>query len=160
MFSNLRLLLLLAAAYVMMTGNLEPVNLVFAVGIGAVALFLWRPRLNPRDWRNAPLSLWALVKYVALLAIDVIRSGVAVARIVLSRDMPIQPGIIAIPSQCATELGTALSAHAITITPGEMVMEISPDGVMYTHCLDATHSEAKAAEAQRVRVEMLERIFT
>jgi multicomponent Na+:H+ antiporter subunit E len=160
MASNLRLLLLLAAAYVLLTGNLEPVNLLFAAGIGAVALLLWRPRLRPRDWRNAPLSAWALVRYVALLAVDVIRSGLAVARIVLSRDLPIQPGIIAIPSRCATELGTALSAHAITITPGEMVIEISPDGVMYTHCLDATRSEAKAAEAQCLRVQMLERIFS
>ena len=160
MTSFLRLLLPMAGAYVLITANLEPANLLFALGVGVGVLLLWRPRLSPRDWRNAPLSLWALVKYVVLLAIDVIRSGLVVARIVMSRDMPMQPGIIAIPSQCQSEFGTSLSAHAITITPGEMVMEIGPDGVMYTHCLDATNSEAKAADAQRLRIEMLEKIFS
>ena len=155
----IRLLLPLAAVYLLLTGNLEPINLLFGLAIGAGVTLLWRPRLGAGDWSYAPMSFLALAKYAGLLAVDVVRSGINVARVVLSPALPIRPGIIAIPSNARSELGTALSAHAITITPGEMVMEIDEQGVMYTHCLNATDSEAKAAEAQQVRVGMLERIF-
>jgi multicomponent Na+:H+ antiporter subunit E len=93
------------------------------------------------------------------LRIDIVRNGIRVARIVLDPRLPIRPGIIAIPAGMKTELGVALSAHAITVTPGEQVAEIGDDGVMYTHCLDAVTSAEGAEEAQRKRRAMLESIF-
>ena len=37
-------------------------------------------------------------------------------------------------------MATALSAHAVSLTPGELVVEIDDEGVMYTHCLDASRA--------------------
>jgi multicomponent Na+:H+ antiporter subunit E len=52
-----------------------------------------------------------------------------------------------------------LSAHAITLTPGELVLGIDDQGVLYVHCLDVTQSAAYAAEAQQLRQELLSKIF-
>ena len=82
-----------------------------------------------------------------------------VARIVLDPKLPIQPGIVAIHSGCKSELATALSAHAISITPGELVLGIDDKGVLYTHCLDATHAAQYATEAQALRRNLLSKIF-
>jgi len=41
-----------------------------------------------------------------------------------------------------------------------MVVEISDDGVMYTHTLDVTHATEYVADAQRMRRELLGKIFT
>jgi hypothetical protein len=40
-----------------------------------------------------------------------------------------------------------------------MVVEIGPRGVMYTHALDATHAAEYVVEAQRLRRELLRKIF-
>jgi hypothetical protein len=40
-----------------------------------------------------------------------------------------------------------------------MVVEISDDGVMYTHTLDITHAADYVADAQRLRRELLRDIF-
>jgi multicomponent Na+:H+ antiporter subunit E len=111
-------------------------------------------------WRRLPSAIVALIKYVVILAYDLIMSGIQVARIVLNPALPIQQGIVAIPSECESELGSALSAHAITLTPGELVIETDEQGVMYTHCLDATKSEQYVAEAQKMRRDLLEKIFS
>jgi multicomponent Na+:H+ antiporter subunit E len=78
---------------------------------------------------------------------------------VLNPRLPLRQGIIAIPSGCQSELGTALSAHAITLTPGEMVVEIDADGVMYTHALDVSAAETAVLDAQTQRRDLLAKIF-
>ena len=42
---------------------------------------------------------------------------------------------------------------------GEAVVEMSKDGDMYTHCLDAAQSEEVVDQAQKMRVDLLEKIF-
>ena len=100
-----------------------------------------------------------MLRYVLVLVYDLIVSGIQVARIVLNPSLPIKPGIVAIHSTCWSEDATALNAHAITLTPGELVVEMSEDGTMYTHCLDASKSEEVLEQAQTMRVELLEKIF-
>jgi multicomponent Na+:H+ antiporter subunit E len=145
--------------YLALTMNLAINNIVVAllVGVG-VALFI-KPERTHVPLSRLPRGIVTFFVYVALLILDVIRSGINVARIVLDPRLPIRPGIVAIRSGSKTELGTALSAHAITITPGEMVIEIGDDGTMYTHCLDAVSSGPGADAAQAKRREMLEKIF-
>jgi multicomponent Na+:H+ antiporter subunit E len=110
-------------------------------------------------WRQAPQKGVALARYVLVLIYDLVVSGVQVTRIVLNPSLPIKPGIIAIPSNSRSEMASALNAHAITLTPGESVVEIGEDGVMYTHCLDAARSEEVVEQAQTLRVDLLEKIF-
>lgn len=158
MLAYVRLTIICWMLYLAITANIEPSNLAVGLIIGVAIALIVRPRSRPLPLSQLPASLFSLAKYAAWLAIDIIRNGVRVARIVLDPKLPIRPGIIAIPSGIDSELGTALSAHAITVTPGEQVIEIGDDGVMYTHCLDAISSAEGAAEAQRVRREMLEKI--
>jgi multicomponent Na+:H+ antiporter subunit E len=88
-----------------------------------------------------------------------VTSGIQVARLVIDPKLPIQPGIVAIPSRAKTELGEALSAHAISLTPGELVVEIGDDGILYTHCLDASHAAEYLEDAQKMRKDLLDKIF-
>jgi len=120
---------------------------------------LIRPQRLPTDWRRLPSSVLALVRYLVKLVFDVIASGIQVARIVMDPALPIKPGIVSIHSECESEMGTALSAHAITLAPGEMVVEMDEKGVMYTSCLDTTNSEKYVEDAQKIRKDLLQKIF-
>ena len=157
---NLLLIVPLLLVYLELSSNFEFSNLIVGLLIVTGILLLIRPRRRPMAWRRLPSAIVALIKYVVILAYDLIMSGIQVARIVLNPALPIQQGIVAIPSECESELGSALSAHAITLTPGELVIETDEQGVMYTHCLDATKSEQYVAEAQKMRRDLLEKIFS
>lgn len=155
----LRVVLPLLIIYLALTSNLELSNLLLGLLVSTTIAFLIRPRRRHYELRRLPGTIWALAQYILILLVDIIKNGLQVAWMVLSPSLPIKPGIISIPSHCDSEFGTALSAHAISVSPGELVVEIGEDGIMYTHCLDATDSEKKAAEAQRMRINLLQKIF-
>ena len=135
----------------------------FLVGytISLVGAFLFRPRSVTIHWWKLPRQLFALLIYVILLYRDIFLSGVDLARRVLSRDMQLKLGIIAVPIQDPekSSLVAALSADVITLTPGELVVEIEDNEVMYVHCLDYEYVEAHANKVQADRLKLLEQIL-
>ncbi len=146
--------------YLALTGNLAPANLVMGLLVSlGVSSLLPKAGLPPFSFNRLPGFVWALVRYLYIVASDVVKGGIATARIVLDPKLPLNSGIIAIPSGSRSELGTALSAHAITLSPGEMVVAIDDQGVMYTHCLNVSDSEKMVADAQALRKNLLSRMF-
>jgi multicomponent Na+:H+ antiporter subunit E len=115
---------LLTVIYLMITSNLSIANIVVGIVVALLVAALVRPPLRTMSPSHYPTSIVATFKYIGTLIWDLILSGVQLAQILLSRQMPINPGIINIPSNCVSELGAALSAHAITLTPGEMTVEM------------------------------------
>ncbi len=159
MLAYIRLALVAGLTYLALTVNLALSNIIVAVLVGAGVAWIMKPKPQTFSLSKLPQSLIAIARYLVFLSGDIIKCGITVARILVDPTLPIRPGIIAVKSGMQTELGTALSAHAITITPGEQVLEIGDDGTMYTHCLDAVSSGAGADAAQANRKEMLEKIF-
>ena len=157
--NNFRAILMLTAVYLALTANMRLSNILMGLLLSSLILMLLRPATRALNWRFLPSTSWVMLRYLLLLIYDLIVSGIQVARIVLSPKLPIQQGIIAIPTNCKSETAQALSAHAITLTPGELVVEMSDEGVMYTHVLDAGHAQDDMAEAQQVREQMLQKIM-
>jgi multicomponent Na+:H+ antiporter subunit E len=145
--------------YLALTANLEVGNLVLGLLVATGLTLLLRPPRGAFELRRLPEALMALGRYLFVVFVDAIKSGLVAARLVLDPALPVKPGIIAIPSDCDSELATALSAHAVTLAPGEMVVEIGKDGTMYTHALDATRAAEYVKEAQELRRELLRKIF-
>lgn len=146
--------------YLALTGNAEPANLVVGALV-AIGVALLRPKMDLQfiALQRLPQFVWAGIRYFFVVASDVVRGGISTARIVLDPKLPLNPGIIAIPSGSKSELGTALSAHSISLSPGEMVVAIDDQGVMYTHCLNVDESEKFVTEAQALRQNLLSKMF-
>ncbi len=145
--------------YLALTSNLELSNLVVGllIALGLTALLHPDPyRVRPR---RIPGVLWALLRYSLVVGKDVIAGGLQVARFVLDPKLPIHPAVIAIPSGTESELATALSSHAISLSPGAMVMEIGEHGVMYTHTLDVTMPDEAYFQIQGQRRDLLAKIL-
>jgi multicomponent Na+:H+ antiporter subunit E len=145
--------------YLALTANLELGNVVLGLLVATGLTLLLRPPRGTFELRRLPVALVALGRYLFVVCVDAIKSGLVAARLVLDPALPVKPGIIAIPSDCDSELATALSAHAITLAPGEMVVEIGKEGTMYAHALDATRAAEYVDEAQALRRELLRKIF-
>ncbi len=155
----IRVIILLTLAYLAFTSNLDPRNIIVGVLLSLIVTVLIRPERKILNMRHLPSTLWAMIRYAGLLLYDLVASGVQVARIVLSPQMKLRPGIIAIPAGTTSDTATALSAHAITLTPGELVVEISAECTLYTHCLDATESATLVKDAQQLRANLLSEII-
>jgi multicomponent Na+:H+ antiporter subunit E len=152
-------ILTVTALYLALSGNLALNNVLVGFLIAAFVAFLLRPASSPVGLRRLPVALWGLICYAGLLALDIVRSGIGVAAIVLNPRLPIRPGILAMPSECKTELGIALSSHALSVTPGELVVGVDDEGTLYVHCLDASHAEETIAAAHSLRRRLLSRIL-
>jgi multicomponent Na+:H+ antiporter subunit E len=140
----------LLLAYVALTGSAHPGNVALGALVTAAVLAMLPAPAAGATSRGAAATLGAGLRFAATLAVDVVKCGVQVAVLVMKPSMPIRPGILAVPSGCRTKAGLALSAYAITVTPGELVVEIGRDGTLYVHCLDLEASRS-AADAEQVR---------
>jgi len=155
----LPIILIFTIIYLLLTSNMEWLNIAVGVLIAVGITLLLRPRARLFSWRRVPRAILASIQYLGILAYDIIKGGIMVAKLVWSPKLKIRPAIIAIPSGCDSELATSLSAHTTSLAPGELVVEIDIDGVMYTHVLDVTHSSEYQEQAQLMRRDLLSKII-
>lgn len=145
--------------YLLITADFSLLNIAVSLVVGFVISLIYRPQLGLLNIRNFPLAVWSMFRYILVLFADLIKSGLQVAWILLQSELPIRPGIITISANCESELANALSAHSISLTPGEIVVEMDEHGKMYTHVLDITDADEYAEEAQEIRRKLLRNIF-
>lgn len=157
---NLFIIIPLTFVYLELSTNFEFSNVIAGLLISVGITILIRPQRYTTNWRRLPWTIFSILRYVGILMRDLIGCGIRVTRIVLDPALPIKPGIVAVPLECESELESALCAHAITLTPGEMVVEMDEKGVMYTNFLDDTHAERYVIDAQKMHRDVLQKIFT
>jgi multicomponent Na+:H+ antiporter subunit E len=151
----------LALLWMIITSNVSLGS--FAVGylIGVAVLLLLHSGSKGFRWRQLPGQVMAFVVYVVTLGRDVLLSSIDVAWRVLQPQMPLNPGIIAVSTQDSDEdeVVAAFSAHGITLTPGELVLDFDGSRTMYVHCLDVDASSQSAPHAQTKRLHLLKQIL-
>jgi multicomponent Na+:H+ antiporter subunit E len=150
----------MAGVWMLLTSSLTPDSFLVGWLVGFAILFTMRVQNAAIRPRRLPSQILALAVYSVTLARDIFLSSIDVARRVLDPDLPLNAGIIAVPTQCPeeSEVCAAFSAHGITITPGELVVDFEGAHTMYVHCLDVEASGKTAHEAQARRMAMLRRI--
>ena len=129
-------LTILLATYLALSANMEFLNIVLGLFIALGIMGLLHTRKAPVNWRGVPPAFKALAGFIVVLIRNVVKSGLQVTWIVLQPKMPLKSGIIAFPPECESALGQAIGSHAISLPPGELLIEMAPDGTMYIHSLD------------------------
>jgi multicomponent Na+:H+ antiporter subunit E len=157
---NLVVAMVIAIVWILVTGQLNLAGLLVGLVFGLLVSLL-SPRRIVVNGRQLPRQMVALLVYLLILARDIILSGLDVARRVLSPTMPLNPGIIAVETQDAqrSPLVAALSADVITLTPGELVVEIEDNYILYVHCLDVEASSKNAPHQQKRRLKLFLRVL-
>jgi multicomponent Na+:H+ antiporter subunit E len=150
-----------AVAWMFVTSQLSLGSFVVGLVLGFAVMLLLKSSQTKLSVRQLPDQLWALLIYSVTLCRDIWLSSVDVAKRVLNPDLPMNPGILAVPTQDPNESEaiSAFSAHGITITPGELVVDFEGKHIMYVHCLDVEASSQSAHIAQTKRLKLLNRIL-
>lgn len=90
-----------------------------------------------------------LVRFGTVVAVDLVRSTLAVAREVLTPTDRTEEAIIAVRVPAGARTHLLLLIGAITVTPGTAVVDVDADtGTLYLHLL---HAERRASTREHVR---------
>lgn len=155
-FENMKhsftLFLLLVASWFLWSGHLEP----FVLALGALSCFfcIWIcRRMQIIDSEGAPVELGIrpFTTYLPWLIKEIVKSNIAVTKIVLSPDMKLQRNLIEVGANQKTALGRVILANSITLTPGTVSVSMQQDRIL-VHALsfDGAEEDLSGEMARRV----------
>ena len=133
---------LLFGFWVALSGKLDAfhlsIGLITAVAVALATGKLYRvpPLPMPADeFARAPLRWRRFLAYWMWLLVQIFRSAVQVAKLVLHPRLPIAPRVVRIADDLPHPVARLTLAHSITLTPGTVTIDCDDDG-MVVHALD------------------------
>ena len=125
--------LLLSLAWIALTGQFTPINLIIGFALGYILLWIMQRSGEPSNYF---LKGRQVVHFILFFAWEVIVANVRVAYDVLTPRHRMTPGIIAIPLDVKTDREITILANLITLTPGTLSLDVSTDRrVLYIHAM-------------------------
>jgi len=131
--------LLLALAWVFVTEQFTPVNLLIGLAVGYLILMLVQRALGPsRYFTKVPAAIGLLLFF----SWELVRANIRMAMYVLGPNRWMRPGIVAVPLEPKGEIELTLLANMITLTPGTLSLDVADDrSVLYIHAMDVGEPE-------------------
>lgn len=151
----------LTMLWIVLTGQYSLEGFVLGYGVSLVFLWLTLNKTYTSNYRKIPGQLLWLGVYTLYVARDTVLSGIDVALRVLHPKLPINPGLVRVDTLVDNEIISAMSAYAITITPGEMVIDYEGEkrNIMVVHSLNVNETAQKATRQQYSRLKMLKKVL-
>jgi multicomponent Na+:H+ antiporter subunit E len=131
---------LLALAWVVLTGDVSVWNILFGLLLGGLAVAVARP-LGPRPLLATvrPLKLASLLLF---LAWEIVVANLKVAAAVLGPRRLLRPALVAVPLDVKSDGQIAVLANLISLTPGTLSLDVSPDRrTLYVHAMSASSAD-------------------
>jgi multicomponent Na+:H+ antiporter subunit E len=131
--------LILALTWAALQGELNVLNLVIGFLVGAAVIYLFRRMFfRPSYFRKVQLGVILVLVFFK----ELIKSNIAVLRVVLSPRLRVRSGVIAVPTELTNDVALTMLANMITLTPGTLTLDISPDRrYLYVHTLNLDDPE-------------------
>src|SRR5919108_1985431 len=139
--------LILALTWAALQGELNAINLVIGFAVGGATIYLFRRMFfGPLYFRKLALGVKLLLVFVK----ELVKSNIAVLRVVISPRLRVRSGVIALPTELTNEIALTMLANMITLTPGTLTLDISPDRrYLYVHTLNLDDPEGVKREIQK-----------
>jgi multicomponent Na+:H+ antiporter subunit E len=139
--------LMLALTWAALQGELNTVNLVVGFFISAALIYVFRRMFfRPLYFRQTVVGLTLALVFSK----ELLKSNIAVLRIVFSPRARIRSGVIAVPTELTNDVALTMLANMITLTPGTLTLDISPDRrYLYVHTLNLDDPEDVKQEIQK-----------
>lgn len=149
----------LTVLWLVLNQTLAPAQVLLGVAVATALSWVYSPLRPLQASIRRPRVAFRLL---ATVFVDIVRSNVAVARIVLGlvRDRSVRSGFLRIPLELRDPHGLAGLAMIVTATPGTVWVDLAPDGSRLTlHILDLEDEEASIRWIKNRYEKPLMRIF-
>jgi len=132
----------LFALWVIFNGRITAEILAFGVFVaGFVFWFAVRfLEYNPKWEMIFMKNFFRIIRYLIVLAAEIVKSSMTVFRIVWSGKISIQPVVVFVEMPLRNEFMRTVLANSITLTPGTITVDVE-DNVFCIHALDYTMAE-------------------
>ncbi len=132
---------LLALAWVLVTGSFSVLNGVFGFVLGLGALSLIREQIGTAGYVRRVTRITSLA---LLFLYELLMSAIRVFRLVLTPDLSVlKPGFVAYPLTVDRDFEISLLANLITLTPGTLSVDVSDNRrTLYIHAIHVPDPEA------------------
>jgi len=132
-----------------------PFLLVMGVA-SAVCVALLARRMDVIDHEGHPVHLGAgALWYWPWLLKEIVKSAWSVTRVILDPRLPIDPSMVRFRPGQRTQVGLAVHANSITLTPGTISIEVGPDEFL-VHALTREGAEGVLSGDMDARVSRFE----
>lgn len=144
----------LTLVWVALWGDVALGTVVAGALIGGFTLLALH-RFSTRDPSRRPdVRPLALLRYVGTFTVMLVQANIAVAKVVLSPRLRIEPAILAVHLPPTTPFVATLVANSVTLTPGTLTLDAvrNPDEswTLIVHALDAPDMEPVRADTLRL----------
>jgi len=147
--SSVLALVLLVLVYLLALASLDPWDVALGVGLAAGVLVWARRTLSAPSAIGAAVLVGRIARFplfVGAVAREIVVGTWQVALVVVGVRRLSRPGIVAVPIGDRTPAGLAATALALTLSPGEVLVDIDRSrGVMLVHVIDAHDPDAVRA---------------
>jgi multicomponent Na+:H+ antiporter subunit E len=126
----------LLAVWLMLNASLDWEVVLVGVLVSAFLSYFLEPLSSKyADIKFSPEVIVCYFKFLGVFMLELIKSNIQVARLVISPNINISPAIIKIKTSLKTPVGRLALCNSITLTPGTLVIEIKED-TLFVHCID------------------------
>lgn len=142
MKTKLWIILTLFTFWGLLSGFNEPAQIVAALFV-AILVTIWLNKTLIKDADFGILKKGFLKAYYLFLIYwfkDLVVANIEVARIVLSKDMKINPGFYTLAQPHQSVINQTIIANAITLTPGTLTVNFDDEKIL-VHALRSHHYE-------------------
>ncbi|MEZ4733194.1 MAG: Na+/H+ antiporter subunit E [Caldilineaceae bacterium] len=150
--------LLLALAWLVLTGQFTPVNFLFGLLFSFGLLWLFARFVTAEGHSGQALryvhKVWQVVELVLFFLKELVQANLRVALTVLRRHPQMAPAIVGVPLDLQTPEAMTLLASLITLTPGTISVDVLPAGaaeqrMLYVHVMHAGRTPEQLANLRR-----------
>ncbi|GMU90818.1 MAG: sodium:proton antiporter [Chlorobiota bacterium] len=133
MTAKFALHLALSLLWMFLSGNFGFIPFVEGAAVGMGIMFLLDPVLGSKSYIK---KLVKVIELILFFLWELVVSNIKVAAEVLTPRFISEPSIVAIPLSVKSDIEITLLANMITLTPGTLSIDVSPDGsVLYVHLM-------------------------
>ncbi len=146
----------LVALWLLMSGLYKTLILIF----GTISVLLTLYTINRMDKVDGhklgyDIGVFATIKYLLWLMVEIAKSNWAVTKVILSGKMPDNQKMFEVPVTQKSEIAQVVFANSITLTPGTVTVE-SEDDNFIVHALDFGEGDMDALGDMDTRVSAIE----
>lgn len=136
--------------WVMLMGSLKQETLLVGAAASFAITMLFRDGFSFfTEFRATPQAFAAGFLYYGYFLKELVISNFKLTAIVLSPDLPIEPGIVRVRTRLKSRMGRLMLANSITLTPGTLTVELDGEW-LYVHWVKVESADIEAATKEIV----------
>ncbi|MEM7069334.1 MAG: Na+/H+ antiporter subunit E [Pseudomonadota bacterium] len=147
----------MVALWLLMSGIYDH-TLLYIFGAISVVLAVWIGiRMDQADGEQLafPLGVFATLKYLLWLLVEIAKSNWAVSKIIVSGKAPDRQNLFWAPVTQKSDIGQVVYANSITLTPGTITVETEGNHFL-VHALDFGDGDMEALAEMDAQVSAIE----